>query len=180
MLIGYILFAVVLFRDLDQRNEMVRVAIPPFSLLGLLVVPAAMNVRKITVSSNGVTVKNMPIPKGANHDIPRNDIRACTVRHIRSKTKHGYVSTYTAGVDSGVGQIDIAYPYSKYEEAWKIAEQFASALNHGAVTRRISVESTNHEPASAKSWKRKVLLWLGAFIVAVILGGVWEVSSQGR
>lgn len=181
MLIAYIVFATLLFRDLDQRSEAVRIAIPPFSLLGLLVIPAAINVRKITVSSAGVKVQNLPIPKGKNWDIPRNDIRSCTIRYTRSKTKHGEYITYIVGVDSGEGQVDIAYPYTKRDDAWKMAEQFAAALNHGAVIRQIGVEHTTHEPESVKKLKWKALLWGGAFIAAVLLGGYWEAtSSAGR
>jgi hypothetical protein len=180
MLIGYIVFAVILFRDLDQRNEMVRIAIPPFALLAALVIPAAVNARQITVSQEGVRLRNVPIPKGKNYDVPRDKIRSCTIRVVRTKLKHGEVTTYIVGVESSQGQIDLAYPYSKYDDAKVVCEQFLAALNQGPVSFRIGFEWAQREPEGSR--KRRVitvLAWGGAFIAAIFLGAYWELVSSG-
>ncbi len=179
MLIGYIVFAVVLFRDLDQRNEMVRIAIPPFTLLAALVIPAAVNARQITVSREGVQLRNVPIPKGTNYDIPRDKIRSCTIREVRTRVKQSEVTTYIVGVESSQGQIDVAYPYTKYEEAKQVAEQFIAALNQGPVPFQIGFEWAWREPEAAKKRGVKVLAWAGAFIAAICLGAYWEMVNTG-
>lgn len=182
MVIGYIVFSVILFRDLDQRNEMVRIAIPPFSLLGLLVIPAVVNARQITVSREGVRLRNVPIPKGANYNVPREKIRSCTIRMVRTKVKHGELTTYIVGVDSNEGQIDLAYPYTKYEDAKLVCEQFIAALNQGPVPYQIGFAWAQREPeGSRKKRVITVLAWGGAFIAAIFLGAYWElVSTAGR
>lgn len=180
MVIGYIVFAVILFRDLDQRNEAVRIAIPPFSLLGLLVFPAAVNARQITVSREGVRLRNVPIPKGKNYDVPREQIRSCTIRVVKTRVKHSDVTTYIVGVESSQGQIDLAYPYSKYDDAKVVCEQFIEALNQGPVPYRIGFEWAQREPeGSRKKRVITVLAWGGAFIAAVFLGAYWEIVSSG-
>ncbi len=179
IVILYIIFAVLLFRDLDQRNEMVRVMIPPWVLLGALVLPAAINARSITVSSQGVRLRNVPIPMGKNYDVGRDAIRSCTIRVVRTKLKHGEETTYIVGVESDQGQIDLAYPYSKYDDAKLIAEQVIAALNQGAVLHKIGFEWANREPEGVRKRRvTKALLWGGAFVAAILLGGYWEVISS--
>lgn len=175
MLIGYLVIAIVLYRDLDQRSEMVRIVLPAYALLGALVIPAAVNGRYITVSPQGIRLRNLPLPKGQNYDIPREKIRACTVRSVRTNYEGNAITTYTVGVDCSEGQIDLAYPYSKYEAALQVAQQFAAALNQGPVPFTIPCQAAWREPEKSGRRVVRVLLWGGAFIAAIVLGAYWEI-----
>lgn len=175
MLIAYLVIAIVLYRDLDQRSEMVRIVLPAYALLGALVIPAAVNGRYITVSTQGIRLRNLPLPKGQNYYIAREDIRACTIRTVLTNLDNTLVRTYIVGVDCRQGQIDLAYPYSKYEAALQVAQQFAAALNQGPVPFTIPCQAATREPQQSGRRLVRVLLWGGAFIAAIILGAYWEI-----
>jgi hypothetical protein len=181
MLIGYLAFAAFLLRDFNTRDQLVRIAVPPFLLFAWLVIPAAINARVITVSPQGIRVRNRPIPKGRSHDIPRRDIRACTIRtqysdFDPSSSTPSAVADYLVGVDTPKGQIDIAFPYLEYEEAQSVAASIAGALNRDNTLPSIRVEAARQEPIPPPGRVLRIVLWGLAFIAATILGAVWELT----
>lgn len=173
MLILYLLLAVLLFRNKDKHSQMVRVIVPAYALLGWQVIPAAINVRRITVSFKGVQLRNLPIPKGKNFDLTRDQIRSVTTRQIQTTAGDQIMTLYVAGVDAESGQVDLTYTYPTYEEAKAIADRCAASLNHGPITRRIKVTTTTQEPEHLQALKQTILLWLGAYLAAFLVGIYW-------
>lgn len=173
MLLLYLLFAVLLFHNKDKHRQMVRAIVPAYALLGWQVLPAAINVRRVKTSVKGVQIRNLPIPKGKNFDITRDQIRSVTTRHIQTTAGDQIMNLYVAGIDTDIGQVDLTYTYPTYEEATAIADRFAASLNHGPITRRIKVTTTTQEPEHLKALKKTILLWLGAYLVAILMGVYW-------
>jgi hypothetical protein len=181
MLSGYVAFGWVLVRDFNEPGQMVRIILPAYVLLGAIVLPAAMNRRFITVSREGVRVVNGPIPKGRNVSVAGQDIRSVSIRtqyaHFDSEAEGSSASIahYLVGVEATSGHIDIAYPYLKYESAASVARQIAAALGNG-----LSVTSAGQRVAEENRWTRvrKILVWLGLFLLAIFAGAYWETRSS--
>ena len=179
MLVVYLIFGALLVWDFDKAGEGVRIIIPAFLLLGVLVLPAALNSRIIRVGSNGVQVTNGPFPRGRKVDVAREDIRYCNVRvqYTSFESESGgsaKVDNYLVDKETRRRQIDIAYPYLKQEEAEAVAKRMAEALNQDGLLRPIGLARASEAPEADEGWRMKVLAWGGLFIVAIIAGAFGE------
>ena len=180
MLAGYLGFGWALIQSLDRQGQFVRIFLPPFFLLGALVLPAALNARIIPAGPEGVKVWNGPFPKGRNVTVTRVDILYCNVRtqysyfEGDSGTSSAEVENHLAGIDTIGGQIDIAYPYLKMEDAMAAAQWLADGLNQDRTLRSVPVTTARRDPETNSNWRRQVLAWGGLFILALLAGAVWE------
>ena len=175
----YLVFGGVLLWSFHEPGQQVRVILPAYLILGILVLPATLNSRIINVGSHGVKVTNGPFPRGRKVDVARDDIWACNVRvqHTAFSSRYGkttWVPNYLVGIETRNKQIDVAYPYLKVEEARKVVERMAAALNADRSLRAIPITNASFEPDTNAGWRIKVLAWLGVFLLAVLAGGVWE------
>ena len=181
MLAAYLGFGWLLIRDFDKMGPGVRVFIPPFVLLGALVLPAALNARIITAGPEGVKVRNGPFPKGRKVTVKRVDILYCNVRtqysYFESESgTSAHVENHLAGIDTIGGQIDIAYPYLKMEDATAAAQWIADGLNQDRTLASVPVTLARRDPEANSNWRRQVLSWGGLFILAALAGAAWELS----
>lgn len=80
LLAGYAAGAVLLYRAAQAPGKYGRIPIPAYGLLAALLIPAAVNARRIRAGREGVQVTNGPIARGGKLWVARRDIRACTIR----------------------------------------------------------------------------------------------------
>ena len=82
----------------------------------------------------------------------------------------GGSANYLVGVETRDAQIDVAYPYLKFEEAKPWPKRIAAALNENRLLPEILLPHATREPARDTRWRLKVLAWGGIFLLASFAG----------
>ena len=167
-------------RNLDRPERMEegeRIMIPFFGVLAYIALAGAASVRRVTISPEGVRVRQLPFPLGEHFTLPRQTITAVYAREFPAfKTTRIY---YAIGVFAKGRAYDLHYPLSTLQEAERAAGDVARILNgnpgHPAVGLR-------HAESQQQSTRRKfvILLWLGVTIASVLAGAAWELTPRRR
>lgn len=159
------------YRDgAEFGNHEILSALPLSLLIAYGSLAFALNKTEVWISSDSIEVRNGPVPAGSESQTVRLDeIEICYYRRSVVPLKAGSASVFAVGIRLRAGEwVDIISSFETREEAKAAAERIAVQI-HETTGRAIPViDAKGYAPPV--DWKRRrgLLIWSGAFIVALI------------
>jgi hypothetical protein len=165
-------------RHPEQLGEGIRIIIPPYLVLLYPVLAVIANYKTAIVRPDGVMIKVRPFPTKFDVRVDRGDIRLAYARTLISRDEGQEVGrAYSAGVETRQGlQFDVTGPQQTIEVALMRAEDIARILN--VSNPRHQIKAAVAAPiANDPGVKRRMLTWMGAILIAVLVGAAWEIKT---
>ena len=158
----------------ERMEEGERIMVPFFGVLAYLALAGAASVRRVTISPEGVRVRQFPFPLGVHVTLRRETITGVYARELPPDARKRV--TYAIGVFAKGKRYDIHDQLPTLPEAEKAAGDVARILNSNPAYAAVGVQSADSRHSGSRLGCL-VLVWAGLTIVAVILGAIWELSG---
>jgi hypothetical protein len=165
-------------RHLDRPERMEegeRIMIPFFGVLAYMALAGAASVRRVTISPEGVRVRQFPFPLGDHATLPRHTITGIYAREIRAQKPARII--YAIGVFAKGKAYDLHEGLPTPQEAEKAAGDVARILNGNPAHPAVGVTQADSRHDGSRRGPL-ALLWAGLAIAGVIAGAIWELSPR--
>lgn len=179
-MIGAIYVAVISWGKPEDAGQSIRIVIPALVLCLYWTLAIVFNMRTTVVTPDRIRVRVRPFPTRPGHTIERGDIWHLYVRQHHDRGEDGDIleTFYIVGVETtDREQIDLR-PYKGSDRAVSRARDIAAVLNSVPDRSPIVIRPPSGDSSKTRRQRAwRVLIWGGAFILAILLGGAWEIAN---
>lgn len=179
--VAYFAFGILIYlawTNPEHYGEGIRILIPVYVLFSYWMFAVAANQQVLIVTREGLRLRILPFPTGGGGSLTREQIRAVSIRNIRSPRKHGPRRGYYLLVaESMEEELEIAGPYPTHEAAVTVGQTITTLWRQPPNGVSIPLIPGNGDGFRRRHRKR-VLIWMVLCILAVLGGGWWETSSH--
>jgi hypothetical protein len=169
--------AVSLFQIHDLEPGQ-RIVLPVITLVLYLCLGAACNRKTVTISPASIRIRLLPFPTGPSQTIARTAITHLFTRQTRIKKRGVRIEEFhSAGAATTDGVAIELQTLPSAEAATESARQTLHVLNSTSSQPPLGLYNDDTTPTSGLP-KRRIALWLGLYLLAVLAGAAWEIASE--